>query len=60
MLNRFASIVLVAALVCTLAGPPAFASKPGNVVNEELRTKIIKLVADAKAGGKRRSPLGSA
>ena len=67
MFNKFATIVLVAALVCTLAGTPAFASKPnqpvakieatadrpdeaGNVVNEELRTKILKLVADAKAG----------
>lgn len=71
MLNKFASIVLVAALVCTLAETPAFANKPnkpgakiggtadrpnavteaGKVVNEELRTKILKLVADAKAGG---------
>ena len=72
MLNKFASIVLVAALVSTLAGTPAFAdtqNKPGaktrgaadrpdavteagSVANEELRAEILKLVADAKAGGK--------
>lgn len=28
MLNKFASIVLVASLVCTLAGTPAFANTP--------------------------------
>ncbi|MGI8919006.1 MAG: hypothetical protein ACR2H6_10420 [Pyrinomonadaceae bacterium] len=28
MINKFASIVLVAALVCTLAGRPAFADTP--------------------------------
>ena len=72
MLNKFASIVLVAALVCTLGGMPAFANTPpkpdaktggaaarpdsgteaGKVVNEKLRVDILKLVADAKAGGK--------
>ena len=67
MLNKFASVVLVAALVCTLAGTSAFAdalSKRGSktpadavteadrVVNEKLRAEIFKLVADAKAGGK--------
>lgn len=65
MLNKFASNVLVAALVCTLAGTPAFANTPSNrsaktrpaaateadkVVNEKLRAEILKLVADAKAG----------
>jgi len=67
MLNKFASIVLVAALVCTLAGTPTFADAPSKrgsktspdaateadkVVNEKLRAEIFKLVADAKAGGK--------
>jgi len=71
MLHKFGSIVLAAALVCTLAWTPAFAStpsKPGSkthgtadqpvvvteadkVVNEKLRAEILKLVADAKAGG---------
>jgi len=71
MLNKFASIVLVAALVCTLTGTTAFANtpyKPGaktrgtadrsdpvteadKVVNQKLRAGILKLVADAKAGG---------
>jgi len=67
MLNKLASIVLVAALVCTLAGTPAFANtgvkiggtahrpdavtEAGKVENEELRTEILKLVAAAKAGG---------
>jgi hypothetical protein len=71
MLNKFASIVLVAALVCTLAATPAFANTPSKagartcgtgdrpdavteadkVVNEKLRAEILKLVADAKAGG---------
>lgn len=69
MLNKFATIVLVAALVCTLAGTPAFAQTPNNPgakthsaaeppdavmgsarVNEELRSEILKLVADTKAG----------
>ena len=65
MINKFASIVLVAALVCTLAGTPAFANTPSKrdaktqpdavteadkVVNEKLRAEILKLVADAKAG----------
>ena len=30
MLNKFVTIVLVAALVCTLAGTPAFADTPNN------------------------------
>lgn len=30
MLNRFATMVLVAALVCTLGGTPAFAQTPNN------------------------------
>ena len=30
MLNKFATIVLIAALVCTLAGTPAFAQTPNN------------------------------
>src|SRR5437773_1466624 len=67
MLNKFASIVLVAALVYTLAGTPALADTPSKrgsktlpdaataadrVVNEKLRTEIFKLVAEAKAGSK--------
>jgi len=67
MLNKFASIVLVAALVYTLAGTPAFADTPSmrgsktlpaaataadKVVNEKLQTEIFKLVAEAKAGSK--------
>ncbi len=67
MLNKFASIVLVAALVSTPAGTPAFADAPSKrgektrpdavteadkVANEKLRAEIFKLVADAKAGGK--------
>ena len=66
MLNKFASIVLVAALVCTLVGKPTSANTPSKrgaktepdavtetdkVVNEKLRAEIIKLVADTKAGG---------
>ena len=63
MLNKFASLVLVAALVCTLAATPTFANTPSKaktqpdhvtdgdkVVNEKLRSEILKLVADTKAG----------
>jgi hypothetical protein len=65
MPNKFASIVLAAALVCTLAGRPAFANTPSKreaktqpdlvtegdkVVNEKLRAEILKLVANTKAG----------
>jgi hypothetical protein len=67
MFTKFASVVLAAALVCTLAGTSAFADAPlkhsskitpaaateaDRVVNEKLRAEIFKLVADAKAGGK--------
>jgi hypothetical protein len=67
MITKFASIVVVAALVCTLAGATAFANAPSKpdsktppdtvtgadkVVNEKLRAEIFKLVADAKAGSK--------
>ena len=67
MLTKFAYVVLVGALVCTLAGTPAFGDAPSKrgsktppdavteadkVVNEKLRAEIIKLVADAKAGSK--------
>ena len=31
MLNKFATIVLIAALVCTLAGTPAFGQTPNNL-----------------------------
>jgi hypothetical protein len=64
MINKFASMLLVAALVCTLAGTPAFAdtlskreaktqpevvTESDKVVNEKLRSEIFKLVAETKA-----------
>ena len=67
MFTKFASVVLVAALVCTLAGTSAFADAPlkrssktppaavtgtDKLVNEKLRAEIFKLVANAKAGSK--------
>ena len=59
MLNKFATIVVVAALICTLAGTPAFADTPNNpgaktrsaAERSELRAEILKLVADTKAAG---------
>ena len=65
MIKKFASIVLAAALVFTLAGTSAFAENPSKgeaktqpdaateadkVVNEKLRAEMLKLVADTKAG----------
>lgn len=65
MPNKFASVLLVAAMVCALAGTPAFAdnsskriaktapdavTETDKVVNEKLRADILKLVADTKAG----------
>ena len=65
MIKKFASVVLVAVLVFTLAGTSAFAENPSTgeaktqpdaatepekVVNEKLRAEILKLIADTKAG----------
>ncbi len=69
MLNKFASVLLITALICTLSGTSAFANNTSNpnrtdtrIVpagapakkevkpNEQLKTNMLKLVADAKEG----------
>lgn len=70
MFKRFASVVIITAIVCTVGGTSAFARNasdpdgkddPANVpseapakndvkANEQLKTSMLKLVADVKAG----------
>ncbi|HEV7744547.1 MAG TPA: hypothetical protein VGO56_06105 [Pyrinomonadaceae bacterium] len=70
MFKKLASVILIAAIACTIGGTSAFAAStsdpsvkddPANIpaevpekkaprANEQLKTNMLKLVADAKAG----------
>ena len=49
MLNKFPTIVLVAALICTLAGTPAFADTPNNP-GGKTRSRAERPDASTEAG----------